>query len=380
MLASNVCVLDCSLYLWAGPRFLSHLFLWCAVPSLNHRAALWHDLSQRLGRLSDDALMAWRDATAPAEGWGAHRVLSLDGVPVFAKSLVVTERELEDPLGTRNVHGLPLVYSYGMGSAGFRAGRELALHNKATQWVLEGACPHFPLTYHHRLLPAGPRASRLSPEAIDAQVASWNGAESVRQLLEARNAATHELFLVMEFVPHVLRSWFGDRPDAAPRFIEQMISTGRFLAEQGVVHFDAHAGNILTDGTDFFLTDFGLGMDQAFELRPEEEAFRARHTHYDRGMLACGPLWPLAGAVKALSDDAREVLAARAGGTQTSALVPCIRELVDEGLLELPPEFVDVLEAHSGVVPHVTAFFDAIQGPEKAARFPDEAVAAALPA
>ena len=350
------------------------------MASLTRRTEVWRHLSDRLSRQSDDALTAWRDAVSGSDGWGSHRVLLLDGVEVFTKSLLVTDRELADPGGTHNIHGLPSFYSYGLGSAGFRAGRELALHEKTTRWVLEGACTHFPLTYHHRLLPAGRSTPKVAPEALDAYVASWNGDASIRALLKARNAATHELFMVMEFVPHVVRDWFSDHPDAAPRFVEQMLPTGRFLAEQGVVHFDAHGGNILTDGGDFFLTDFGLGMDRAFDLSPAEQAFLARHRHYDRGMLACGLLIPLAGAIRALSADARRAIEARHGNTRTTTLAPLTRQLMEKGLLQVPLELVDSLEPYLDVIPHLVGFFDALQSPSKAVRFPDEAVAAALPA
>ena len=229
-----------------------------------------------------------RDSVEACDGWGAHRILEIDGIRVFAKSVVVTQVELDDPFGTHNIHGLPTFYSYGMGSAGFRAGRRLALHRSTTQWVLEGACPHFPLTYHHRLLPAGRCTSTVNPEEMDEYIRSWNGDPAIRSLMDARNASTVEFLVIMEFIPNVLRDWFPERPDAAPRFVEQMQATGRFLAQRGVVHFDAHGGNVLTDGQDFFLADYGLGMAESFHLSPAEKSFLTRHRYYDRALLACG--------------------------------------------------------------------------------------------
>jgi serine/threonine protein kinase len=291
----------------------------------------------------------------------------------------VTEAELSDPFGTQNVHSLPPYYSYGLGSAGFRAGREVALHSETTRWVLDGACTHFPLTYHHRLLPAGHRTPKVTPDALDAYVQSWNHHPAIRPLVEARNAATMEVFIVLEYIPFVLREWFFDQADAAPRFMTQLDAATHFLAEKGVVHFDAHGGNIVTDGVDFYLTDFGLGMADSFELNRQERAFLHRHRHYDRGLATCGLLFPLAGAVRRLTDPARKQLEARFGDTGTVTIASNIRQLVDEGLLDLPHSMVDLLEPRIEVIHRVVSFFDALRESVHTARFPDADMQRHLP-
>ena len=45
-----------------------------------------------------------------------------------------------------------------------------------------------------------------------------------------------------------------------------LCQTVTFLRQHGIVHFDAHFGNVLTDGDEFYLADFGLVLDGTFEL------------------------------------------------------------------------------------------------------------------
>ena len=348
------------------------------MPTHAERVERHAHLSERLSRLSDEDLLAWRDGVPASGGWGSHRVLELDGVRVFAKSLLITERERDDPLGTTNRFGLPPFYSYGVGSAGFGSGREVALHEQTTRWVLSGACVHFPITHHHRVLPAGPHTPKVSMDQLDAYVQRWGGSPAVRALMEARRGATMEHLVVMEHVPHVLHRWFGDRPDAAPRFVEQLMTTARFLAAQGVVHFDAHGGNILTDGENFLLTDFGLGLSRAFSLTAVERAFLDRHRHYDRGLLACGLLLPLAPSVRALPEASRAAITERFGGTESHRLVGHIRALVEEEVLDLPEAYVDTIAPCAEVIHTMVQFFRALEAPDKSAHFPDAAVARAL--
>ncbi len=322
--------------------------------------------------------MALRDSAPHHDGWGANRVVDIVGIKVFTKSLLVTTAEQPDPFGTQNIHRLPSYYGYGMGSAGFRAGRELALHHKTTRWVVEGACTHFPLTYHHRLLPAGTRTPKVPPHALDDYVRSWNHNPAIRRLVDARNAATIELFVVLEFIPHVLRGWFFDHPEAAPQFMAQLGATARFLAAQGVVHFDAHGGNIVTDGNQFFLTDFGLGLSRDFDLSDSERAFLERHLHYDQGMVACGLLFPVAGAVRRLSEPKRTQLEARFGNTRTTTLAPHLRQLVADGLLDLPDSLVELVEPRLGVIEEMVGFFDHLREAIHTTHFPDQLVAKQL--
>lgn len=56
-----------------------------------------------------------------------------------------------------------------------------------------------------------------------------------------------------------------------------------FLREHGIVHFDAHFNNAMTDGERVYLGDFGLALDSRFALTTRERAFLERHSHFDYG-------------------------------------------------------------------------------------------------
>jgi hypothetical protein len=54
-----------------------------------------------------------------------------------------------------------------------------------------------------------------------------------------------------------------------------------FMNAAGVFHFDAHLGNILTDGHRLYLADFGLATSPRYELTAAEEGFLARNRSHD---------------------------------------------------------------------------------------------------
>nr|QQZ50302.1 hypothetical protein JKL49_00810 [Phenylobacterium glaciei] len=53
------------------------------------------------------------------------------------------------------------------------------------------------------------------------------------------------------------------------------------MNKQGLFHFDLHARNLLTDGEDLYLADFGYALGSEFDLSTEERAFLAAHADYD---------------------------------------------------------------------------------------------------
>ena len=55
-----------------------------------------------------------------------------------------------------------------------------------------------------------------------------------------------------------------------------------FINAQGLLHFDAHFRNILTDGHRLYFTDFGLAISARFELSESESLFFETHRDYDR--------------------------------------------------------------------------------------------------
>jgi hypothetical protein len=68
-----------------------------------------------------------------ASGIGGSNVrLDVEGIPVFAKCVPVTDLEMaaENRGSTANLFDLPTMYHYGVGSTGTNVWRELAAHHR----------------------------------------------------------------------------------------------------------------------------------------------------------------------------------------------------------------------------------------------------------
>ncbi|NUP66688.1 MAG: hypothetical protein HOW71_31450 [Nonomuraea sp.] len=179
-----------------------------------------------------------------------------------------------------------MFYQYGVGSAGFGAWRELAAHLMTTGWVLRGGFPGFPLLHHWRILPDHPPTGFADAfGGIEGAVAHWEGSAAVRRRLQAVGRSSAGLVLFLEHVPHTLATWLADHEDAetALPWMEDALTRGTaFMSAQGLVHFDAHFRNLLTDGRQVYFADFGLALSSRFELSPEEAEFLSDHLVYDR--------------------------------------------------------------------------------------------------
>ncbi|WP_329571705.1 protein kinase family protein [Kitasatospora sp. NBC_01266] len=259
------------------------------------RLAAYGTVSTRLSLMSDRRLGEVVAAAAPhGSGIGGRTAeLELDGVPVFVKRVPLTDLELrpENLRSTANLFGLPMFYHYGIGSAGFGAWRELAVHTMTTNWVLQGAHEGFPLTYHWRVLPDSAAAGVADGfGGIDQAVAHWQGSSAVRERLEAIGRSSSSLVLFLEHVPQTLAAWLASHQDAAtgsaqgspyPWLAAELERASAFMSSRGLVHFDAHFANLLTDGRLLYFADFGLALSTGFELRPTEAEFLTDHLGYD---------------------------------------------------------------------------------------------------
>jgi hypothetical protein len=258
-----------------------------------------HDaVAARLAALSDDGLAALL-AEAPASGVNMHgnqaAVIDVEGMKVFVKQIALTnlERTPANEGSTANVFGLPLFYQYGVGSAGFGAWRELDAYQQANAWTLSAACPYFPLLHHWRVMPRTPRPLSPARQARLQQLADyWDHSAAVRARLEAIVAASASIMLFLEHVPEALDAWLkaratGRPPDGATeavilRIQDQWRDAAAFMNEHGMLHFDLHQQNVLTDGEQLYVADFGLALCADFDLAPAERAFFETHRLYDR--------------------------------------------------------------------------------------------------
>ncbi|MFJ2270579.1 protein kinase family protein [Streptomyces sp. NPDC087849] len=261
------------------------------------RVSAYADVGARLSLISDRRL---HDAVAAAASLGSgiggrSAEMQVAGMRVFVKRVPLTDMELqpEHVRSTENLFDLPLFYQYGVGSAGFGAWRELAAHILTTGWVLKDEYAGFPLLYHWRVLPDSPPASFADEfGGVEGAVAHWDGSPAVRRRLEAIGRSSFSLVLFLEHVPQTLGAWLGEARDVAWQerggqspylWVEDALRRGaEFMSARGLVHFDAHFSNLLTDGRQVYFADFGLALSRDFELSAEEAAFLADHLVYDR--------------------------------------------------------------------------------------------------
>lgn len=239
---------------------------------------------RRLGRLVDEV---------STTGWGiggSSAVVDVAGVPVFVKRVPLTDLERRPGcvMSTANIFGLPVFCQYGVGSPGFGAWRELAANAVTTGWVLAGRTGAFPLMHHWRVLPgAAALADELSD--VDGAVAYWGGSPAVRERISALAGASASVVLFLEYIPQILHAWLGSElargPEAvssACTMVERGLRAGlRFMNGNGLLHFDAHLGNILTDGHQLYFADLGLATSPRFDLSAAESDFAGHHLGHD---------------------------------------------------------------------------------------------------
>ncbi|NJQ96653.1 MAG: hypothetical protein HC784_00950 [Hydrococcus sp. CSU_1_8] len=219
-----------------------------------------------------------------SSGWGINRVIVLGQSKVFVKSIPVTNIEYENLFSTRNLYNLPTYLNYGIGcSTGFGVFRELVTHIKTTIWVLEGAIATFPLMYHYRIIPFSRQRADVDSEHLKAYVEYWGNSANAGNYLLDKASADYELILFLEYIPHVLETWLHENPNKLQQSLDDLRTTIDFLRKKGIIHFDAHFRNALTDGEQTYLTDFGLVLDKSFALTKEEESFFEQNVFYDYG-------------------------------------------------------------------------------------------------
>ncbi|MFF0449238.1 protein kinase family protein [Streptomyces sp. NPDC004609] len=268
----------------------------CPDTSHGARVTAHGAVSTSLALHSDRALGELVDTAVPIGSGigGTSALLEIAGTTVFVKRVPLTdpERRPEHVRSTANLFELPVFCQYGVGTIGgpgFGAWRELAVHTMTTNWVLAGEYEGFPLMYHWRVLPD---STPLPEELADVEraVAYWGGGPQVRRRIEALQQSSASVALFLEYIPQNLHQWLGEQMDAGGEaadracvMVEEHLETGTsFMNSRGLLHFDAHFENILTDGRRLFFADYGLAVSSRFELSREEAAFVDRHQTYDR--------------------------------------------------------------------------------------------------
>jgi hypothetical protein len=327
------------------------------------RVAACRALSARFEALDNQELAGLVTGTRLASGWGAAHQISLDGTPVFAKRIPVTDVEREDLESTRNAYGIPSYLNYPFGSPGLGVGRELRFAVKASGWVESGACAAFPILIHHRLLDSPDEAAALEPgRFVGFTKYRWDES-SMNAYLADRAAARHELVMVFEHLLHGAVDWIAGRPDDVVWIMDDIRRVIAFLRSQDVVHFDSDLFNVRTDGQRAYLTDFGLVLDRQFDLGDDELRFLDHHRHFDDGNLLLSVAHQLYWIYRAQPQGRRAAIDAELGVDETTDFDDAVMRLLaaadrfeESGLLPIGRELRALLTAHADAIDYMHSF------------------------
>ncbi|MCX4902881.1 protein kinase family protein [Streptomyces sp. NBC_00878] len=338
----------------------------------DERLAAYSAVSTSLALRSDRELGELVDSAAPLGSGigGRSALLEVGGTPVFVKRVPVTEVELrpEHVRSTANVFGLPVFCQYGVDGPGFGAWREAAVHTMTTNWVLSGQYQGFPLTYHSRVLPDPAPALPEELADVDRVVAKWGGAPEVRRRIEAIGKSPASLVLFLEYIPQTLHEWLTEQvrtgDEAVGRacaLVEKELEAGTsFMNARGLLHFDAHFQNILTDGRRLYFADYGLSLSSSFDLTPAEVDFYERHRTYDRA-------YTLSYLVNWLITDLY--------GYERTERMAAIRACAEGvGPSVGPPEATSALARHAPLAAVVTDFYLKLQNGSRETAYPLAAI------
>ncbi|MCW6007747.1 serine/threonine protein phosphatase [Micromonospora sp. CPCC 205371] len=329
------------------------------------RLSRYSAVSTALALMSDRRLgQVVASATPAGTGIGGSSVrLDVEGVPVFAKRVALTdlERQPGNLMSTANLFGLPPYFQYGVGSPGFGAWRELAAHTMSTNWVLSGQSQAFPLLYHWRVLPGPPAASDERAD-VDGAVAYWGGSPAVRARFTALAEASSSLVLFLEHIPHSVADWLPTQLtdiESVAQMVDRLLCDGATAMDAGgLTHFDAHFGNVLTDGQRLYFGDMGLATSPRFDLSPDERAFLARHPGFDRLYTATHFLvWLLDNVCGVPRDERGEHLRRYAKGLATP---------------DAPPAVAAIIRRHAPVATVMYDFYSRLLTESRAVPFPAE--------
>lgn len=328
------------------------------------RRARHETLSAFLAARSDVELAALVD-TARAAGvgvGGGAAVLDVKSVPVFAKRIPLTGRELAHPRSTANLFDLPMFCQYGIGGPGFNAWRELVANLITTDAVLAGETESFPLLYHWRVLPGRPPIAAEHID-IDATVAALDGRPTVRARLEALAAAAFSLVLFCEYIPYPMLSWLRHDPTSKADTVERQLSqVVAFLRGRELLHMDGHFGNMRSDGERIYLTDFGLATSQRFDLSAAELYFVQRNATHDAGYAAMRLVNWLVTAVCGVAVPAGGVPIAR-----NEYILRCAAGYLPD---DVPPAVAVILRRHASAAARMNSFYWKLFGGDLRAEYP----------
>ncbi|MER8187528.1 protein kinase family protein [Kitasatospora sp. NPDC094015] len=267
-------------------------------PTRTARLAAYDTLAAALSRPDGRGLEKLLAGAAAVGTGGRAARLEVAGLPVLARRVPLTDRELlaGNVLSTADLFGLPAACHHGVDSPGTGAWRTLAAHSAATDLVLMGQAQGFPLLYHWRVLPDPDAAALLDQAEAERMIDRWDGAPGVRARVEELGRASHSVLLFLEHVPFSLAQWLSARTAEGGAGAEAAWSAARqgvehaaaFLRARGTVRFDLDPDRLRTDGRRLYLAGPGPVLDQRFELSAEEAGFLSEQLDHGLARAAAG--------------------------------------------------------------------------------------------
>ncbi len=188
--------------------------------------------------------------------------------------------------------------------------------------------------------------------------------ENIGRFIVDRTNAEYEIVLFLEYIPYVFSKWFEKNIGQLNAFINEIPDTITFLRKKGIIHFDVHFNNILTDGNRLYLTDFGLVLDRHFDLSEAERVFFGKNTHYDYGefLLAFGE--HLSSIYRDLANTKKKKIMGKyairsdmQGPEVFAILLENIKELYTDGLMKLNKNYVETVIKYQDIIVLMFEFF-----------------------
>ncbi len=251
--------------------------------NLQDRKKRYYQLSTLLTYIDNKQLNSILDNSSKADNTENNCIIKIGKAKIFVKRIPLTDIEYEHMFSTENLYDLPNCYNYGVDSAGFGVFRELLTHIKTTNWGLEGITENFPFLYHYRIQPCPKKSSKIKTQKHRQYIKYWNSNKNIDEYMISRANAKHEVILFLEYIPYTLSSWLVKNPEKLDCIIHKMKNILNFLRKNGIIHFDIHFHNIITDGDQLYLTDFGLALDKQFTLSKKEQLFFNKNIYFDYG-------------------------------------------------------------------------------------------------
>jgi hypothetical protein len=296
---------------------------------------------------------------------GRSMLLDVDGTPVFVKRIPLTdlERRPEHIRSTANIFGLPAFCQYGIGGPSFGAWRELAAHTMTTNWVLADGYQGFPLMYHWRVLPDEVQPLPKELADVERAVAYSGGGAEVRHRIEALQQATASVALFLEYIPRNVHQWLGEQlkagdeaADRACSLVESELAAGTaYMNARGLLHFDAHFENILTDGRRLYFADYGLAISSRFDLSRADADFFDWHRGYDRDYtVSYFANWLVTALSGAAGDDRAALVRGYARGEPPTGIPAAAAAIItrDARLADVMADFLDRLRRENKATPY----------------------------